>query len=54
MQVKYLSGDPMYIEGQLTEYLSDGWEVMDIATNVYQSSGGLRTETTVYLRKTAN
>lgn len=53
MQVKYLSGDPMYIAEQLTVYLTDGWELLDIATNVYQSSSGLRTETTVYLKKAA-
>lgn len=53
MQVKYLSGDPMYIAEQLAVYLTDGWEILDIATSVYQSSSGLRTETTVYLKKTA-
>lgn len=52
MQVKYLSGDPLYIETQLAQYLTDGWEIIDTATSVYQSSGGLRTETTVYLKKT--
>ena len=53
MQVKYFCGDPMYISRQLEEHLADGWEIIDIATSVYQSSGGLRTETTVYLKKTS-
>ena len=53
MQVKHLSGDPLYIETQLAAHLTQGWEIIDIATNVYQSSGGLRTETTVYLKKAA-
>lgn len=54
MQVKYLCGDPLYIEAQLAEHLTDGWEIIDVATSVYQSSGGLRTETTVYLKKAAD
>lgn len=51
MEVKHISGDPLYIEQQLQILLTDGWEIIDLATNVYQSSGGLRTETTAYLKK---
>ena len=50
-EVKHISGDPLYIEQQLQILLTDGWEIIDVATNVYQSSGGLRTETTAYLKK---
>ena len=51
MEVKHISGDPLYIEQQLQILLTDGWEIIDVATNVYQSSCGLRTETTAYLKK---
>ena len=42
MEVTHISGDPLYIEQQLQILLTDGWEIIDVATNVYQSSGGLR------------
>lgn len=53
MEVRSISGDAQYISEKLQQLLSDGWEIIDIATNVYQSSSGFRTETTAYLKKTA-
>lgn len=51
MLVTYLSGDPEYISGQLQNYMEEGWEIISIATNIYQSTSGIRTETTAYLKK---
>lgn len=52
MEVRAISGDPQYIAEELQRLFSESWEMIDIATNVYQSSGGLRTITTAYLKKT--
>jgi len=51
VQVKCISGDPEYIESELSRLISEGYEVMDITTNLYSSSAGERKETTVYLKK---
>lgn len=53
MLVTYLSGDPEYISGQLQTYMTEGWEIISIATNIYQSTSGIRTVTTAYLKKNA-
>ena len=50
IQIKAISGDIEYIEEQLGDLLSSGWEVVDISTNLYDSTGGMRKETTVYLK----
>lgn len=52
IDVKCISGDPEYIESELSSLISDGYEVMDMTTNLYPSTSGYRKETTIYLKKT--
>ena len=51
MTVKCISGSPEYIEEQLGPLLTEGWTIVDLTTNLYDSTGGIRKETTVYLSK---
>lgn len=50
IQVKAISGDMEYVESELSTLLDEGWEVIDLTTNLYSSTGGMRKETTVYLK----
>lgn len=50
VKVKAVSGDTGYIEQELEKLIDAGWEIIDISTNLYDSSGGVRKETTVYLK----
>ena len=50
VKVKAVSGDTGYIEQELEKLIDAGWEIIDISTNLYDSSGGMRKETTVYLK----
>jgi len=52
IEVKCISGDTDYIEEQLASDLSDGWEIIDMQTDVFEYRGNLRKETTVYLKIT--
>lgn len=52
IDVKCISGDPEYIGSELASLISDGYEVMDMTTNLYPSTSGYRKETTIYLKKT--
>jgi hypothetical protein len=52
IETRYISGDPDYIADELQTKLNAGWEILDIATNLYESGAGVRKETTVYLKKT--
>ena len=50
IQVKAISGDPDYIQSELALLLQSGWEIIDLNTNLYDSPGGIRKDTTVYLK----
>ena len=50
VKVKAVSGDTGYIEQELEKLIDAGWEIIDISTNLYDSSRGVRKETTVYLK----
>lgn len=52
IETTYISGDPDYVTDELQTKLNSDWEIVDIATNLYESSVGVRKETTVYLKKT--
>jgi hypothetical protein len=52
IETSYISGDPYYVSDELQTKLNAGWEIVDIATNLYESGAGIRKETTVYLKKT--
>lgn len=54
VQVKCISGETGYIETELATELSAGWEIISIETNIYQSYGTLKKDTTVYLKKISN
>ena len=40
------------VRGRTAEYLNDGWNVLDMKTTLYDSTAGIRRDTTVYLIKT--
>lgn len=50
-QVKCISGETDYIETELSDMLTEGWEIISIETAIYEGYGNLRKETTVYLKK---
>lgn len=52
VEIQAISGDPECIAQQLSSLIEAGWEIMDLSTNLYDSSGGIRKETTVFLRNT--
>ena len=51
-ETKCIYGDCEYVEEQLNQYLNDGWNVLDMKTTLYDSTAGIRRDTTVYLIKT--
>jgi len=52
VEIKSISGDPEVIAQQLSQLIEAGWEVINLNTNLYTSSGGMRKETTVFLQNT--
>lgn len=52
VETKCIYGDCEYVEEQLNQYLNDGWNVLDMKTTLYDSTTGIRRDTTVYLIKT--
>lgn len=52
VETKCIYGDCEYVEEQLNQYLNDGWNVLDMKTTLYDSTVGIRRDTTVYLIKT--
>lgn len=54
VEIKCISGDPFYMESKLEDAMNEGFEIIDITTNLYHSSGGERKETTAYLKKVIN
>lgn len=50
-EVICIYGDSEYVCQQLSEKISEGWAVMDMQTNLYETTGGMRRDTTVYLIK---
>ena len=52
LETKCIYGDCEYVEEQLNQYLNDGWNVLDMKTTLYDSTAGIRRDTTVYLIKT--
>lgn len=52
VETKCIYGDCEYVEEQLNQYLNDGWNVLDMKTTLYDSTSGIRRDTTVYLIKT--
>ena len=52
VETKCIYGDCEYVEEQLNQYLNNGWNVLDMKTTLYDSTVGIRRDTTVYLIKT--
>ena len=52
VETKCIYGDCEYVEERLNQYLNDGWNVLDMKTTLYDSTAGIRRDTTVYLIKT--
>jgi hypothetical protein len=51
IQVKCISGETGYIETELSNLLTAGWEIISIETIIYESYGNLKKDTTAYLKK---
>lgn len=52
VEVTCIYGDSEHVCSELAEKLNDGWAVMELNTNLYESTSGTRRDTTVYLIKT--
>lgn len=48
-EVTCIFGDSENICDMLAEKLNDGWAVMEMQTNLYDTTAGIRRDTTVYL-----
>ena len=49
VETKCIYGDCEYVEEQLNQYLNDGWNVLDMKTTLYDSTAGIRRDTTAGL-----
>lgn len=50
-EVTCIYGDSEYVCQQLQDKLNEGWAVMEMHTNLYETTAGVRRDTTVYLIK---
>ena len=50
-QYRSVTGDPDCVAQELTALTAEGWEIVHISTNLYESTAGVRTEATVFLKK---
>lgn len=50
-EVLCICGDSEAICAELASKLSQGWTVLNMQTSLYESTGGLRRDTTIYLLK---
>lgn len=51
IEVICIHGDSDIICEDLNTRLNEGWSIIDIQSHVYDSTGGLRRDTTVFLKK---
>lgn len=51
MEVICIYGDSDHVCDELGAKLSEGYSILNIQTSLYESTGGLRRDTTVYLSK---
>jgi len=49
-QVICVFGDADFVAEELGAKLSEGWEIISIETNVYESYGQVKRDTTCYLK----
>ena len=51
MEVICIYGDCEHVCDELGVKLSEGYDIINMQTSLYESTGGLRRDTTVYLSK---
>ena len=49
-QVICVFGDTEFVASELSTKLSEGWQIISIETNVYESYGQVKRDTTCYLK----
>lgn len=49
-QVICVCGDTEFVSSELSAKLSEGWEIISVETNVYESYGQVKRDTICYLK----